>query len=161
MTNDCTHQLVYLRHGKRILGTSLIEIREVHAHSPLSYLLLYHHCIGQPLRIKNYFDSPSLPELGHLTSDSFSVLFLWSSRWLSFGNNGRIHVESMTNEIRIYTWGFIWAPCEHIYIFSEEFQQSLIFLQRQFSPILEKSFWIISNNYPLQIFTLYLIGWSI
>ena len=67
----------------------------------------------------------------------------------------------MTNEVRIYTWGLIWAPCEHIYIFFEEFQQSLLLLQRQLSPNLEKSFRIISNNYPLQIFTLYLVGWSI
>ena len=75
ITNGCIHQLVYLRHGKRILGTSLIEVREVHAYSPLSCLLFYHHRIGQPLRIKNFFDSPSLLKLGQLTSDSFSMLF--------------------------------------------------------------------------------------
>ena len=154
MSNGCIHQLVYLRHGKWILGTSLIEVREIHAHSPLSCLLLYHHRIGQPLRIKNFFDSPSLLELGHLTSDSFGVLFWWAPRWLSFRNNGRIHIESMTDETWIYAWGFIWAPCEHIDIFFEELQQSLLLLRRQFSPNLEQSLRIISNTYPLQIFTL-------
>ena len=30
---------------------------------------------GQPLRIKNFFNSPNLLELSHLTPDSFGVLF--------------------------------------------------------------------------------------
>ena len=46
MTHGCIHQLVYLRYGKWILGTSLIEIREVHAHLPLPSLLLHHHYVG-------------------------------------------------------------------------------------------------------------------
>ena len=161
MTHGCIHQLVYLRHGKWVLGTSLIEVREVHAYSPLSCLLFYHHRIGQPLRVKNFLDSPSLFELGHLTPNSLGVLLRWSPMRLSLRSNGGIHVESMTNEIRVHTWGFVRVPCKHVYICSEEFQQSLLLLQRQFSPNLEESFRIISNNYPLQIFTFYLVGWSI
>ena len=161
MTYGCIHQLVYLRHGKWILGASLIEVREVHAHLPLSSLLFYHHRIGQLLRIKNFLDSLSLFELGHFTPNRLGVLLRWSPRSLSPRNNGGIHVESMTNEIRVHPWGFIRVPCKHVYICSEEFQQHLLLLQRQLSPNLEEFFQITSNNYPLQIFTLYLIGWYI
>ena len=122
------HQLVDLRHGKWILGASLIEIREVDAHPPFSRLLFYYYRIGQPLRIENFLDSPSLFELGNFTSDRLGVFLRWSSRRLPLGHNGGIHIESMTNKIRAHPWGFIWVPCENVHIGTEEFQQPHLFL---------------------------------
>ena len=67
----------------------------------------------------------------------------------------------MTNETRVHPQGFIRVPCENVHIGSEEFQKPRLLLQRQFSPNLEEFFRITSDSYPLQIFTLYLIGWYI
>jgi len=46
-----------------ILETGLVEISEVHTHSPLAIFLFDNHYIAQPLRIENFFDSPSLLKL--------------------------------------------------------------------------------------------------
>ena len=160
VTHGRIHQLVDFWHAKWILGASLIEIREVHAHPPFSSLLFYYYRIGQLLRIKNFLDSPSLFELGNFASNRLGVFPRWSPRRLPPGHNGRVHVESMTNEIRVHPC-FIRVPCENIHIGSEELQQPRLFLQRQFSPNLEEFFRIASNNYLLQIFTLYPIGWYV
>ena len=44
MAYRCINQLIYLRHRKRVFGTSLIKICEVHTHMPFpSFLFHYRH----------------------------------------------------------------------------------------------------------------------
>ena len=69
------HQLVYSRHGKRVLGAIFIQICEVHTYLSLLTLLLHYHCIGQSLGVENFLNSPSLLKLVHLLLDSVKMLF--------------------------------------------------------------------------------------
>ena len=41
-------------------------------------------------------------ELCYLISDSLSMFFGWTPRWLSLWSNGRVNIQMMTNEIWIY-----------------------------------------------------------
>ena len=59
---------------KRILGASFIQICKVHTHLPLLILLLHYHCIGQPLRVKHFLNSPSLLKLVYLLLDIIKML---------------------------------------------------------------------------------------
>ena len=140
---------------------SFIEIREVDTHPPFSCLLFYYHRIGQPLRIENLLDSPSLFELGNFASNRLDVFLRWPPRRSPPRHNGGIHIKSMTNETWVHPRGFIRVPFENVHVGSEEFQQTRLLLQRQFSPNLKEFFWIICNNYLLQIFTLYPTGWYV
>ena len=126
MTYRCIHQLVYPRHRERVFGTSLIEICEIHTHAPLPSLLLHHHRVSQPLRVKNLFNSPCLFELCYLIFYSLYVFFKRMPSWLSFWNDGRINIQMMTNEVWIYPRGFISISCEHINIFPKKFDQLLL-----------------------------------
>ena len=58
ITYGCIHQLIYPRKGERIFWTGFVQVCEVHTYPPLPVLLLYHHDVGQPLKIKNFLDSP-------------------------------------------------------------------------------------------------------
>ena len=49
--------------GKRVLKTGLVEIGEVHTHSPLARFLFDNHYINQPLGIENFFNNPNLLKL--------------------------------------------------------------------------------------------------
>ena len=69
------YQLVYSRHRKRVLGASFIQICEVHTYPPFTTLLLHYHCVGQPLKVENFLNSPSLLKLVHLLIDSARMLF--------------------------------------------------------------------------------------
>ena len=46
MAYHCIYQLIYSRHRERVFGTSLIEICEVHTHTPFPSLLFHHHRIS-------------------------------------------------------------------------------------------------------------------
>ena len=41
MSYCCIHQLIYPRHRERVFGTSLIEICEIHMHTPFSCFLFH------------------------------------------------------------------------------------------------------------------------
>ena len=92
MAHGCIYQLIYLRHKEMIFWASFIQICEVYTDSPLSVLLLYHHSIGQPFRVKNLLNSPCLLKLHHLVPNSISVLLGWVLRWLLFGSNGWVNI---------------------------------------------------------------------
>ena len=66
-------------------------------------------------------------ELCYLISDSLSMLFRWTLRWLSLWSNERVSIQMMTNEIWVYPRGFVCIACEHINIFPEKFNQLLSF----------------------------------
>ena len=42
----CIHQLIYPRHREMIYGIGLIEVCEVHTHTPFSSFLFHYHCIS-------------------------------------------------------------------------------------------------------------------
>ena len=87
MADSSIYQLVYLGHRKWILGTSLIYVREINAHSPLPTLFLHHHSICKPFRIENFFDSPNLLKSSHFLLDCFGMLFGWAPRGLLLGGD--------------------------------------------------------------------------
>ena len=74
MAHHCIHQLIYSRHKEGIFWASFIQISEVHTHLPFSIPLFYHHIIGQPFKVEDFFDSPCLLELHHLISNSVCML---------------------------------------------------------------------------------------
>ena len=50
-----------------VFWAGLVQICEVHTYSPLPALLLHHHSIGQPLRVKQLLNSPGQLKLDHLS----------------------------------------------------------------------------------------------
>ena len=85
MADSSVYQLIYLGHREWILKASLIQIREINAHSPLPTLFLYYYRVCQPFKIEDLLDSPSLLEFRYLLSDCFCMLFGWTLRKLLFG----------------------------------------------------------------------------
>ena len=116
MTYRRIYQLIYPKHRKRVFRASLVKICKINTHTPFSCLLFHHYCIGQPLKIKNLFDSPCLLEFCYLILDSLYKFPGWMLRWLFFRSETWIDIQMMTNETWIYPWGFIGVPCKHIYI---------------------------------------------
>ena len=45
MADSSVYQLIYLGYREWIFRASLIQIREINAHSPLPTLLLYYYCV--------------------------------------------------------------------------------------------------------------------
>ena len=74
MTYSGIHQLVYPRHGKKVIGASFIQICKAHSYTPLPILLLHYHCIGQLLKVENLLNSPNLLKLVHLLLYSIKIL---------------------------------------------------------------------------------------
>ena len=70
----CVYQLVYPRHGERVLGACFVQVREVYTNSSLSTFLLDYHGVGQPFKVKNLFDNPCMLKLHHLVSDCVNML---------------------------------------------------------------------------------------
>ena len=52
MTYCHIYQLVNLRHREKVLRAGLIQVREIYTYAPFLVLLLYHHGISQPFRVK-------------------------------------------------------------------------------------------------------------
>ena len=75
MPNRCIHQLIDPRNKERILRTNFIQIRVVHAQTPLPVFLFYYHGISQPLGVKDLFDCPRLLKLVYFYPYCFSMLF--------------------------------------------------------------------------------------
>ena len=92
MTHRCIYGLVYLRHREEIFWASLIQIYEVHTHSPFSVLLLHHHSTGQPFRVEHFLDSPCLLKFYHPISNSICMFLGWAPRLLLFGNDGWVNI---------------------------------------------------------------------
>ena len=63
MAECCIDKLVDSRNLEGILGACLIPIDKIDTNPPFSWLLLNHYSVGQPFRIKDFIDFPSLLEL--------------------------------------------------------------------------------------------------
>ena len=75
MSYHCVDQFIYPRKGERILQIGFIQVCKVYTYLPLSVLLFYHHGVGQPLRIKNFIDSPCSLKFSYLILNSFIMIF--------------------------------------------------------------------------------------
>ena len=75
-----------------VFRASFIQINEVHTNPPLFRLLLHHDCIGQPLKIKYYFNCSSALELVYLFFYYLGVLLRRASKRLPFGHDCWIHI---------------------------------------------------------------------
>ena len=67
----------------------------------------------------------------------------------------------MTDELWIYSWGFISIPGKDINVHSKEFYQLFSLLMRQLGSNLKELFRIVPYNNLYQIFTLRILGWLI
>ena len=92
MASDRVYQLIYPGHKKWIFWASFIQIREVYTDSPLSALLLHHYSVCQPLRVKNFFDSPCFLKLHHLIPNNVGMLLRRTPGWLLLRSNGWVNV---------------------------------------------------------------------
>lgn len=101
------YQLVNLCNGKRIFRISLIQISEIHTNPALTCFLLYHHGIGQQLRIKDLFNSPDLLKLTHFFLDYLQMCVRGFLKVLILRIYCWIHIQVMANEIRVNSWCFI------------------------------------------------------
>ena len=75
MASSRVYQLIYPRHREQIFWADFIQIHEVYIDSPLPTFILYHYLIGQPLRVKDFLDSPYFFKLYHLVPNSINMLF--------------------------------------------------------------------------------------
>ena len=66
MASGGVHKLINLGEWETIFGTCLIEVFEVHAHSPLPTVLLDQYNVGEPLRVLDFSDEPRLEEFLYL-----------------------------------------------------------------------------------------------
>ena len=158
MAHHYIHQLVYLRHREGVFWVSLIQIREVHAYSPLPTPLFHYYSVGQPFGVEDLFNSPYLFELHHLFPDSVCMFFRWASRRLLLGSDGWVNVQMIADEIRVHPRGLISVPCKHINVSFEEYQQLFLLLRRQLSPDLKELLRIITYEKIFQILTFLLLG---
>ena len=67
----------------------------------------------------------------------------------------------VTDEVWIYSWGFISIPGKDINVPSKEFYQLFLLLVRQLGSNLKEPFRIIPYNKLYQILTLCILGWLI
>ena len=121
MAYGCIDQLIYSRKGERILRTGFIQICKVYTCPPLSVLLFYHHGVGQPLRIKNFPDSPFSLKFSYLVLNSFIMIFKWALGWLLSRSDWRVDIQVMADKVRINSWGFASVPSKHVNVLPEEF----------------------------------------
>ena len=75
MPRCCIHQLINPRVGKGVLWVNLIQISEVHTHTPLPILFLYYHSISQPLGVEDLLNCSSLFQLVYFYPYCFDMLF--------------------------------------------------------------------------------------
>ena len=129
-----------------VFCTDLIQICEVHTHSQLPIFLLHHYSIGQPLRVKHFFNSPSLLKFYHLVFDASEWSLDEHRDGCFLGGNRWNDIQMMTDEVRIHPRSFISNLCEHVNIPSEKLYQLFLLLKRQLSSDLKKVFRIIIYN---------------
>ena len=121
MSYRCIDQLIYPRKGERILWTGFIQVCKVYTYLPLSVLLFYHHSVGQPLRVKNFLDSPCSLKFSHIVLNSFIMVFGWAPGWLLSRSDGGVDVQVMADKIKINSRGFAGVPSKYVNILPEEF----------------------------------------
>ena len=85
-------QEAHPRHRERIFWADFIQIHEVYIDLSLFALLLYYYNIGQPLKIKNFLDSPCSFKFHHLIFDGISMLFRRALRRLFLWSNGWVNI---------------------------------------------------------------------
>ena len=146
MTYSGIHQLVDPRHGEMVFRTCSVQICEVHTYPSLSFFLLHHHSIGQPFRVKHFFNCPSLLKFHHLVFDGVRMILRGASRWLLSRDDGWVNVQMMKDKGRTHPWSFESIPSEYINFLLEEFHQLLFLLRWQLSSNLKKLLWITTYS---------------
>ena len=66
--------------------------------------------------------------------------------WLLFGDDGRIDIHMMVDEVWIHPRSFIRTSCEHVNISLKKHYQLFLLLRRQLGSDLKEFFQIIINN---------------
>ena len=131
---------------------------EVHTYPPLSILLLHHHSVSQPFRVKYFFNSLSLLKFHHLVFDNIIMIFKGMPRWLFSGDDRRVNVQMIIDKVRIHPRSFISIPSEYINVVLKKNYQFLLLPRWQLNPNLKEFFRIIPNGEFLQILTFGLLG---
>ncbi|KAJ8649486.1 hypothetical protein MRB53_002509 [Persea americana] len=106
--------------GKLSFGTGFIEVGEVHADPPFPRLLFDHHCVGQPLRIVDFFYCFYLKQLLDLLNHGLS---LWDPSLAYFLDHGLmvgVHIQLMAHDCGIDAGHLVWCPCKDLFILEEE-----------------------------------------
>ena len=130
VTNDGIHQLVYLRYHERIFRTSFVQIYEIHTHTLLPTLLLYHDHVDQPFTVEHLFYNSHLFKLDHLFFDSLGMFFRGTSQWLFLRGNRGVNVQMVTNEVWIHPKSLISALSKNVNILLKKGDQLFLLLWR-------------------------------
>ena len=67
----------------------------------------------------------------------------------------------VTNELWIYSWGFIGIPGKNVNVPFKEFYQIFSLVIRQLGSNLKELLWIVSYNNLYQVLTLLILSWLI
>ena len=82
-------------------GENLIQISEIHTHTPLPIFLLYYHSVSQPVGVKDLLNCSSLFQLVYFYPYCLSVLLGLVPRRLLTWCSLRIHIQLMTYESKV------------------------------------------------------------
>ncbi|XXG88389.1 hypothetical protein AAC387_Pa12g0603 [Persea americana] len=123
MSGGGINQLADLWKREAVLGTSFIEVGEVHADPLFPCLLFYHHYVGQPLRIVDLFYCFCLEQLLDLLNHG---LGLWDPSSVCFLDHGLlvgVHIQLVAHDYWVDVRHLIWCPCKDLFILEEEVEQ--------------------------------------
>ena len=88
-------------------------------------------------------------KLHHLVPNCISVLSWWAPGWLLLGSDGRVNIETVTDEGWINSWSIVSVLCKYVNISFEKLNQLFLLLRGQLSPYLKELLWGTTNDHLL------------
>ena len=110
------NKLVYPQNTEWVFGACLIKIHEINIHFPFPGFFLDNYCVGQPFRVKNLFDSPSLLKFVDLLLNRIGMFLGRPSRLLFPQDCLWIYIQVMAYEFWINSRSFVHTLNENIWI---------------------------------------------
>lgn len=108
------NKLVYPQNKEWVFGACLIKIHKINIHSPFPRFFLDNYSVGQPLKAKNLFDSPSLLKFADLLLNHIGMFLGRPSRLLFPRDCLWIYIQVMAYESWINSRSFVHSRNENI-----------------------------------------------
>ena len=86
-----------------VFWTNLIKVLEIDAHTERLVLLGHHDNISEPLGVVYLANEVGCQKFSYLLSDCFSLVRGGPTQAFSDGLSGRIHMQSVLNQLPGYT----------------------------------------------------------
>ena len=108
------HKLVYSGKKETILRACFVQVREIHAHSPLPICLFYKDDVSEPVRIVDFADEAYCQQLGDFICDYLVSFWGEDSSSLLDRLSFWVHIQLMLNDFWSYARHVLVAPSENI-----------------------------------------------